>query len=215
MKFEKTEVWGFEHAIRGMRNPKESWDKSDSRYTRAFGSSFGSEPKYYDAFIIGENDLVLMQKLIKAGSEHRKFLRQIFVSVDITAPRYWWTEFDTYKVGVTRNSCSTMHKLSTTPITYDCFEHSDLVLVGLPETLEELRKEYLNTKNPAFFLKLKANLPESWLQKATVTMNYENILNMMSQRRHHRLTEWSKDFMQWADSLPYVQELLYVGDCNV
>lgn len=213
MKFENTQVFNIEGALRGMRNPLESWEKSDSEWSddNIELESMNGCVKYR----IGNSDRSLAQRLLKGGTEHRKFLRQIFVSVDITAPRYWWTEFDTYKVGVTRNSCSTMHKLSTTPITYDCFEHSDLVLVGLPETLEELRKEYLNTKNPAFFLKLKANLPESWLQKATVTMNYENILNMMSQRRHHRLTEWSKDFMQWADSLPYVQELLYVGDYNV
>ena len=113
MKFENTEVWGFEHALRGMRNPKNSWNKSDS---------------YYDDnnnFVIGENDMKLAQSLIKAGSEHRKFMRQIFVYVDITAPLYWWKEFDTYKVGTVANSTSTMHKLATTPITIDCFDTDD------------------------------------------------------------------------------------------
>ena len=115
MKFENTEVWGFEHALRGLRNPKNSWNKSDS---------------YYDDnnnFVIGENDMKLAQSLIKAGSEHRKFMRQIFVSVDITAPLYWWKEFDTYKVGTVANSTSTMHKLATTPITLDYFEIDDYV----------------------------------------------------------------------------------------
>lgn len=114
MKFENTQVWGFEHAIRGMRNPKNSWDKSDSTFN-------GTQA------IIGSADLKLMQTLIKSGSEHRKFMRQIFVSVDITAPMYWWSEFDTYKVSTVSNSTSKMHKLASTPITFDCFEHDDFV----------------------------------------------------------------------------------------
>ena len=207
MKFENTDVWGFEHAIRGMRNPLESWNKSDSKtiYSDKFDNRICE---------IGEKDLELMQKLIKAGSEHRKFMRQIFVSVDITAPRYWWIEFDTYKICVSRNSCSTMHKLASTPITYDSFAHKDLILVGLPETLESIRKEYNATKNKAFFLQLKTNLPESFLQKATVTMNYENILNMCTQRHNHRLEEWSKDFVEWVHSLPYADDMLFIKDMN-
>lgn len=146
MKFEHTEVMNFENAIRGMRNSWESWDKSDSRYTRAFGSSFGSEPKYYDAFIIiGEKDLELMQKLIKAGSEHRKFLRQIFVSVDITAPIYWWKEFDTYKVGTVANSTGTMHTLASTPITMDCFEMDDFV--NFEVETDDLNFPFISTWN--------------------------------------------------------------------
>ena len=126
MKFENTEVWGFEHAIRGMRNPMNSWDKSDSRYLTineivGHPCDGGLQKEY----VIGETDLKLMQKLIRAGSEHRKFLRQIFVSVDITAPLYWWKEHDTYKVGTVANSTSTMHKLASTPITLDCFETDD------------------------------------------------------------------------------------------
>ena len=126
MKFENTEVWGFEHAIRGMRNPKNSWDKSDSCYlTINEIAGHPCDDGLQKEFVIGENDLKLMQKLIRAGSEHRKFLRQIFVSVDITAPLYWWKEFDTYKIGTVANSTSTMHKLANTPITLECFEIDD------------------------------------------------------------------------------------------
>ena len=126
MKFEKTEVWGFEHAIRGMRNPLNSWDKSDSCYLTV--NEIVGHPcddGLQKEFVVGENDLKLMQKLIRAGSEHRKFLRQIIVSVDITAPMFWWGEFDTYKVGTTANSTSKMHKLASTPITLECFETDD------------------------------------------------------------------------------------------
>ena len=205
MKFENTEVWGFEHAIRGMRNPMESWDKSDS---------FIKSPHNY--YVIGENDFKLAQTLIKAGPEHRKFLRQIFISVDITAPLYWWKEFDTYKVGTVADSCSTMHKLKDTPITMDCFEMGDYC--GFFETpwknlialLEQCRKEFNETKDKRYWKELIRLLPESWLQKRTVTMSYENVANMYSQRMNHKLTEWSKDFIQWADNLPYFKELFTV-----
>ena len=205
MKFEDTEVWGFEHAIRGMRNPLESWKKSDS---------FIKSPHNY--YVIGPNDMKLMKTLIKAGPEHRKFLRQIFISVDITAPLYWWKEFDTYKVGTVANSCSTMHKLKDTPITVDCFEMGDYC--GFFETpwknlialLEQCRKEYNETKDKRYWKELIRLLPESWLQKRTVTMSYENVANMYSQRMNHKLTEWSKDFIQWADNLPYFKELFTV-----
>jgi len=233
MKFEHTEVWGFEHAIRGMRNPHNSWDKSDS-YTRDTGwdmCSWGGVKIYFDEdkeikFFIGENDLHLMQSLIKAGSEHRKFLRQIFVSVDITAPLYWWKHFDAYKVGTVANSCSTMHKLASTPITFDCFEmddfekHLDLFYIrgredliryweNLIEHLEGLRCFYNETKDKRYWKELIRLLPESWLQTRTVTMNYENILNMYNQRcvHSHKLTEWSVTFKEWVKSLPYAQEL--------
>ena len=205
MKFEDTEVWGFEHAIRGMRNPLESWKKSDS---------FIKSPHNY--YVIGPNDMKLMKTLIKAGPEHRKFLRQIFISVDITAPLYWWKEFDTYKVGTVTDSCSTMHKLKDTPITVDCFEMDDYC--GFFETpwknlialLEQCRKEYNETKDKRYWKELIRLLPESWLQKRTVTMSYENVANMYSQRMNHKLTEWSKDFIQWADNLPYFKELFTV-----
>lgn len=225
MKFEKTEVWGFEHAIRGMRNPLESWSKSDSKYIdieSEEGIELQSKGIYYK---IGKNDLELMQKLIKAGSEHRKFLRQILVSVDITAPLYWWKEADTYKVGTASNSCSTMHKLADTPITIDCFEKDDFedcdiesrYLVfplrtwgSLVSDLEFLRKKYNETKDKRYWKELIRLLPESWLQKRTITMNYENILNMYRQRKNHKLTEWSKSFCDWVKTLPYAEELICI-----
>lgn len=221
MKFENTEVWGFKHAIRGMRNPLESWDKSDSKYIdieSEEGIELQSKGIYYK---IGKNDLELTQKLIKAGSEHRKFLRQIFVSVDITAPLYWWKEFDTYKVGTVSNSTSTMHKLASTPITMDCFEMGDFedckddsnvyvsaIWVESITRLEKLRQTYNATKDKRYWKELIRLLPESWLQKRTITMNYENILNMYRQRKNHKLTEWSKSFCDWVKTLLYAEELI-------
>ena len=219
MKFENTEVWGFEHSLRGMRNPKNSWNRSDSFYD-------GNLNNHY---IIGENDMKLAQTLIKAGNEHRKFMRQIFVSVDITAPLYWWKEFDTYKVGTVANSTSTMHKLATTPITLDCFEIDDydrnLSLADNPKdddgldnistfeediiyVLENIRQKYLETKDKRYWKELVRWLPESWLQKRTITMNYENVRNMYFQRRNHKLTEWSESFIKWVESLPYAEDLI-------
>lgn len=223
MKFERTDVWGFEHALRGMRNPMNSWDKSDSR-------------REYDHFpnpiyIIGENDMKLAKSLIKAGSEHRKFLRQIFVSVDITAPLYVWSEFDTYKVGTVANSTSKMHKLASTPITIDCFEmddfnelsdtwlaHNHYVTYTVIPHLEILRQEYVRTKDKRIWKELIRLLPESWLQTRTVTMNYENLLNMYHQRRNHKLNEWSgiddptkPNFISWVKTLPYAKEFI-IGD---
>lgn len=240
MKFENTEVWGFEHALRGMRNPKNSWDKSDSYY--GCDNDISCEEckdmsrdciNYKNNYIIGENDMKLSQTLIKAGSEHRKFMRQIFVSVDITAPLYWWKEFDTYKVGTVANSTSTMHKLATTPITLDCFETDDydrnLSLADNPKdddeldnistfeediiyVLENIRQKYLETKDKRYWKELVRWLPESWLQTRTVTMNYENIRNMYFQRRNHKLTEWSESFVKWVETLPYAEELIIYED---
>ena len=210
MKFENTEVWGFEHAFRGMRNPMNSWNKSDSVFNGFNGK--------IENTVIGKNDLELMQKLIKAGSEHRKFMRQVFISVDITAPLYWWKEFDTYKIGTVSNSTSTMHKLASTPITIDCFEMGDFedlrmfdistVWEILIFDLERLRKLYNETKDKRYWKELIRLLPESWLQKRTITMNYENILNMYRQRKNHKLTEWSKSFCDWIKTLPYAEELI-------
>lgn len=229
MKFENTEVWGFEHAIRGMRNPLESWSKSDSKYIdieSEEGIELQSKGIYYK---IGKNDLELMRKLIKAGSEHRKFMRQILVSVDITAPIYWWKEFDTYKIGTVSNSTSTMHKLASTPITRDCFEMGDFDFIDdnilfvfndklltinlywecvLIPMLENLRHKYNETKDKRYWKELIRLLPESWLQKRTITMNYENILNMYQQRKNHKLTEWLKSFCDWVKTLPYAEELI-------
>ena len=202
MKFEKTDVWGFEHAIRGMRNPLESWHKSDSYW--------GNNEYSLESYVLGENDISLMQKLIKAGTEHRKFMRQIFVSVDITAPLYWWKEFDTYKVGTVANSTSTMHKLASTPIAMDCFENGEMIYSFTIAELEMNRLKYLETKDKNEWKKLIVNLPSSWLQTRTITMNYENILTMVNHRKNHKLTEWSVDFIAWAKNLPYAKELLFM-----
>lgn len=219
MKFENTEVWGFEHAIRGMRNPMNSWDMSDSGYI---------DKRFNDQFHIGPYDKVLMKGLISAGPEHRKFLRQIFISVDITAPFYWWKEFDTYKVGTVADSCSTMHKLKDTPITVDCFEMGDFADINVSTVIldkkislalssfydlimvpymEQLRQKYLETKDKRYWKELIRLLPESWLQKRTVTMSYENAYSMYLQRKNHKLTEWSKHFISWVNNIPYFKEL--------
>ena len=233
MKFENTEVWGFEHALRGMRNPKNSWNKSDSYYE--YDNQRDCVTKDVN-FVIGENDMKLAQTLIKAGSEHRKFMRQIFVSVDITAPLYWWKEFDTYKVGTVANSTSTMHKITSQPITLDCFEIDDYekdlfmyyehsyvkdMVADIVRNCETLRQRYLETKDKRYWKELIRWLPESWLQKRTVTMTYENLLAMCSkgQRRFHKLNEWSgqdnpnvPNFISWARTLPYAQELIFIDE---
>ena len=201
MKFDKTEVFGIESATRGMRNPLESWHKSDSYW--------GNNEYSLESYVLGENDISLMQKLIKAGTEHRKFLRQIFISTDITAPLYWWKEFETYKVGVTANSTSTMHKLTSKPITMDCFENGEMIYSFTIAELEMNRLKYLETKDKNEWKRLIVNLPESWLQTRTVTMNYENVRTMIHQRTNHKLTEWSKDFIEWSRTLPYSEELLF------
>ena len=234
MKFSNTSVMNFKNAFRGLRNPKNSWDRSDSGKLYWDGTWYHEELKNYFTeygvnFYIGENDMKLAQTLIKAGNEHRKFMRQIFVSVDITAPLYWWKEFDTYKVGTVANSTSTMHKLATTPITLDCFEIDDydrnLSLADNPKdddgldnistfeediiyVLENIRQKYLETKDKRYWKELVRWLPESWLQKRTITMNYENVRNMYFQRRNHKLTEWSESFIKWVESLPYAEELI-------
>jgi len=234
MKFENTQVFNFEGALRGMRNPKESWDKSDSQF------DYDISTHQIEA-TIGENDMKLAQTLIRAGSEHRKFLRQIFVSVDITAPLYWWKEFDTYKVATVANSTSTMHKMASKPITLDCFEIDDYCKDGLYvindepmadcslqnfvndtiQYLENLRKKYLETKDKKYWKELIRWLPESWLQTRTVTMNYENLLGMCSkgQRRFHKLNEWSgqddhnvPNFISWARTLPYAQNFIFIDE---
>lgn len=219
MRFEDTSVYNIYNAILGARNPKNSWNKSDSVFKGYNGKIENTE--------IGSNDLRLAQTLIRAGSEHRKFMRQIFVSVDITAPLYWWKEFDTYKVATVSNSCSTMHKLADTPITLDCFEMDDFTpLVDnfkidlswrtVVSYLEQLRQKYNETKDKRYWKELIRLLPESWLQKRTVTMNYENLLGICSkgQRRFHKLTEWSVDFIQWARNLPYAQDLLFIDELS-
>ena len=252
MKFENTEVFNLKNAIRGMRNPLNSWDKSDSgngccspscstKFVLCKDCNYCDEEdkegcsginSYYQ---IGENDLKLAKKLLKS-SEQRKYLRQIFVSVDLTGPLYWWKEMDTYKVGTTANSTSTMHKLATTKITKECFEMDDFIgdlFVDVPvegeswytphwhidsfwdillNKLEELRRT-LNDENTgaetkkALWKEFVRLLPESWLQTRTWTANYEVLRSIYRQRKNHKLTEWHR-FCEWVETLPYAKELI-------
>ena len=233
IKFENTEVFNFEGAIRGMRNPLNSWSKSDSGY--CYDDDCDGCPhanvvnpmhiictKSDDKFkyIIGENDLILAQQLIKAGSDHRKFLRQIFVSVDITAPLYWWKEMDQYRVAVVSNSCSTMHKIHAKELTLDDFSHEHLTPLGL-ETLKFII-DRLNTFRNTYVGECEGIpkgkkrdwwdmiqiLPTSYNQKRTITLNYETLRNIYNSRRNHKLDEWSVGFMNWIDTLPYAEELI-------
>jgi len=221
IKVENIDVWGFEHAVRGMRNPMNSWDKSDSY----FEDEIDVNSK---AFSIGENDLDLMRRLYNAGSEHRKYLRQIFISMDITAPLYWWKEFDTYKIGTTADSCSTMHKIHAKEFELDDFSHEHLRYEyqddedsydlatwaehSLVETIDKLNRArdlYLRSKDKKHWWLMIQLLPSSYNQKRTVTMNYENVVTMIRQRTGHKLDEWN-DFVSILKSLPYVQEIIKI-----
>ena len=226
ISFEHTEVFNFNGAIRGMRNPLNSWDKSDSYYYPDYEDQ-GLNARY----VVGENDQGLMKKLINSGSDHRKFMRQIFVCVDITAPLYWWKEFDTYKVGTVSNSCSTMHKIHDKE-----FELNDFSVEHLsPQSLNLLQdiiimlnqyRAYYNAKDDKkidmhtkmsdeCYAKYKKELwwqmiqllPTSYNQRRTITLTYENIYNMRKARRNHKLDEWRVGFMDWSDYLPYAAEL--------
>ena len=237
MKFENTKVFNFEGALRGMRNPMNSWDRSDSYYKLSESENdsiswgdFISQDKINrgkDTFTIGENDMKLAQTLIKAGSEHRKFMRQIFVSVDITAPLYWWSEYDTYKIGTTANSCSKMHKIHSKEFCRNDFSFDELnkeslfFLDNIIANLEELRLKYIETKDKQYWYAIIQLLPSSYNQKRTVTMTYENVFNMIHQRMNHKLNEWSgKDdsskpnFISWTKKLPYAEELLFIEKEN-
>lgn len=230
MKFENTEVWGFEHSLRGMRNPLNSWHKSDSgkAYNLLEGCrkdcpyiNTSCDEEYCDEYIIGSNDMKLAQTLIKAGSEDYKFMRMIHVAVDVDMPRYWWSEADTYHFNV-KNSCSTMHKLlnNDSPITLDmfviCEEDIDWWKYTINK-LESLRLEYKeiqkttkdNEKMNRLLVRAKRMLPEGFEQMRTWDTNYAEIRNMYFQRRHHRLKEeWVDMFCKWVESLPYAEELI-------
>lgn len=204
MKIETIGVWGIDGAMHGMRNPKESWTKNDTVNQN-----------------IGPNDMKLALTLHKAGPEHRKYLRMIHVQADITAPLYFWSEFDTYKISTVANSTSKMHKIHSKPITIDCFETDDYCndygpghLNEFIAKLEELRSLYVLTGDKRYWKELIRWLPESWLQTRTVDLNYETIRSMCSpgQRRHHKLTEWSKTFIEWARTLPHAQELIFTDE---
>lgn len=258
MKFQNTRVFNFEGAFRGMRNPLNSWDKSDSIFaiedpispsfcddvasvTRSYPEedeykeveltnestkSFVSSEHSFEYNLIGAKDMELAKKLIKGGSEHRKFLRQIFVSVDITAPLYIWKEVDTYKIGTTANSTSTMHTLAKTPITKKMFEIDDYVSLIKENKdsfcyididfnvekhiafLEALRRKYLETQDKRYWKELIRWLPESWLQTRTWTANYEILRNIYHQRKNHKLTEWHS-FIKWIEEeIPYAKDLI-------
>ena len=200
IKLERTSVMNWEGAIRGARNPMNSWNRMDSAYDKSGN------------YILGPNDLDLARRLCKAGSDHRKFLRQIFVSVDITAPMYWWKEFDTYKVATVANSTSTMHKIHSKPFSLDDFSHDQMsaeaidamtVLIGV---LEKKRLQFVENKDKADWYDMIQLLPSSYNQTRTVTMNYENLLNMYFARRSHKLAEWHV-YCDWILTLPYTKEL--------
>ena len=232
IKTERAEIFGWEAAIRGMRNPMNSWDKSDS------GFGCGNDNEYFcencsnlfhctsqtKTYNIGSNDLKLMRTLCKAGSDHRKFMRMINVSVDITAPLYWWKEFDTYKVGTVANSCSTMHKIHAKEFTLDDFSHEHLITGETPlveggadapeppnaiwlihrtiQTLNQYRDLYLQTKDKKYWWQMIQLLPSSYNQKRTVMLNYEVLVNIYKSRKNHKLDEWV-EFCKWIENLPY------------
>ena len=276
MKFENTVVNNFQGAFRGLRNPLESWNKSDSKfgitcleyfdddyevanayvaqnekydYETEYDDWYEANEKYSEWLLnngvlkdidyqdvieyafIGPKDLDLAHRMIKAGSSDRKFLRQIQVCVDITAPLYWWKQFDTYKIGTVANSTSTMHKLASTPITRDCFEledfSSDITLyeeqnsktdhndafttINMMDTIiaycERLRQLYVETKDKKYWKELIRWLPNGWLQTRTVTLNYEVLRNQYFQRQNHKLIEWHK-YCDWIETLPYAKDLI-------
>lgn len=209
----------WETVIRGMRSPLNSWDKSDSEECRNIfcGDCDGECLPYSNGFIIGSNDFDLMKRLDKAGTEHRKYLRMIQVYVDITAPLYWWKEFDTYKIGTVCNSCSTMHKIHSKEFTWDDFSHEHLThtdafhmdanedaLNALQVVINALnynRKKYLETKDKTYWWQMIQLLPSSYNQKRTVMLNYEVLANMYHQRKNHKLDEW-RTFCEWIKTLP-------------
>ena len=231
IKIENFEVLGWEHAIRGMRNPMNSWEKSDSVFIDEDGDWYtitgDSGPfKNVDEFstdgqqvYIGPNDLDLMKRLRNAGTDHRKFMRMITVYLDITAPLYWWKEFDTYKVATVANSCSTMHKIAAKEFTLDDFSHEHLfhnvndtemwldidffnVLDNTIFYLNKARELYLKTKDKKYWWQMIQLLPSSYNQKRTVMLNYEVLANIYPMRKNHKLDEW-RDFCKWIETLPY------------
>ncbi len=215
IKLERTDVFNLENAIRGARNPMNSWDKSDSYWgcrpnskQNECGEICINECEY----ILGEKDLALMHRLALAGSDHRKFLRQIMVSVDITAPLYWWKEFDTYKVGTVANSCSTMHTIHKRDLLTSDFstetldECSQLLFTKMLLHLNSLRKAYVETNDRNYWRQLIMLLPQNFNQLRTVTLNYEVLLNQYHARKAHKLDEWHT-YCDWIESLPYFKEI--------
>ena len=205
IRLERTAVMNLENALRGARNPMNSWDRIDSSYDEDGN------------YVLGENDLGLGSRLAKAGTDHRKFMRQIFISVDITAPLYWWKEFDTYKVGTVANSTSTMHKIHSKPFSiedFSCDQMTDVTLAFMGqvvEQLEQIRVKFLETKDKQDWYDMIQLLPSSYNQMRTVTMNYENAANMYYARRNHKLEEWHV-FCEWVENLPYAKDFILVKD---
>lgn len=217
IKIERTETYGWEAAVRGMRNPKNSWDKSDSHYcwepqcpgSGCFGCELNSDHNCrVDKYIIGKNDFDLMKTLAAAGNDHGKFLRMITVTVDLTAPLYWWKEFDTYKVGTVADSCSTMHKIHAKK-----FDRSDFSMEHLIPRMKEVmdvtianlnacRGNFLETKDKTWWWQMIQLLPSSYNQKRTVQVNYAVLKNMYHARKNHKLDEWH-EFCRWVEALPY------------
>ena len=229
IKIENEEVVGWEHAIRGMRNPKNSWDRCDSGFMLMNENDveLGENPDY--EFVIGENDSKLMTVLRNAGTDHRKYMRMITVYLDIIAPLYWWKEFDTYKVGTVANSCSTMHKIHAKEFTLDDFSCENLVYwdvnqnsnnVAIPITclsetiavLNSCRDKYIETKDKLYWEQMIQLLPSSYNQKRTVMLNYEVLANMYKSRKNHKLAEW-REFCKWVETLPY-SELITGKECG-
>ena len=241
LKIENTEVVGFEAAIRGMRNPMNSWEKSDSgwdahippiilrnqvdweQWAKQYKAVQYSDEYTYD---IGPNDCDLMVRLRNAGTDHRKFMRMIIVYLDITAPLYWWKEFDTYRVGVEKNSCSTMHKIHEKEFTFDDFSHEKLInsacmeiqeqhirispiqaLATTIECLNSYRDLYLQTKDKKYWWQMIQLLPSSYNQRRTVMLNYEVLANIYKSRKGHRLDEW-KTMLDWIEELPYAELII-------
>lgn len=211
LKINNFEVLGWEHAIRGMRNPMNSWEKSDSGYE--FIDYSPSEDQDIYGYVIGPNDHDLMMRLRKAGTDHRKFMRMITVYVDLTGPLYWWKEFDTYKVGTVANSCSTMHKIAEKRFTLDdfsteqLFTESTAVLDYTISHLNDMRDRYLMTKDKRYWWQMIQLLPSSYNQKRTVMLNYEVLANIYKSRKDHKLDEWHT-FCHWIEELPYSEIIL-------
>ena len=207
LKVENVEVLGWEHAIRGMRNPKNSWAKSDSGRECPYGKEKCCG-ECQQNFCIGPNDKQLMMALRNAGTDHRKFMRMITVYLDITAPLYWWKEFDTYKVGTVANSCSTMHKITDKPFELDDFSHEHLgfqsvrVLKDTIKVMNDFREEFIKDHEKENWWQLIQLLPSSYNQKRTVMLNYEVLANIYKSRRHHKLDEWHT-LCDRIESLPY------------
>lgn len=226
IEVENISVTGFDAAIRGMRNPMNSWEKSDSYEAVDCGKCGLVEEKgfcnkedrlgrcnNFRCYAVGDNDLKLMRQLFKAGTEHRKYLRMIHVSMDIIAPLYWWKEFDTYKIGTTANSCSTMHKLTAKDFTIDDFSHEHLdadslrIFGNIIEWLNINRDKYLRFDSKYDWWQMIQILPASYNQKRTVDMNYETVVSIISQRTGHKLDEWNH-LVETLKDLPYVQEIM-------